>query len=85
VQFIHRIIPYLILIPIFYLFKIKDPIVRKQTYYLGGFWLLQVFLGVTTLLFGVPVWLGVMHQLGAVALLSASLILLFKIQGKTST
>ncbi|MDH5380060.1 MAG: COX15/CtaA family protein [Cyclobacteriaceae bacterium] len=85
VQFIHRIIPYLILIPVFYLFKIKDPIVRKQTYYLGGFWLLQVFLGVTTLLFGVPVWLGVMHQLGAVALLSASLILLFKIQGETST
>ncbi|MFZ5669886.1 MAG: COX15/CtaA family protein [Pseudomonadota bacterium] len=35
----------------------------------GGVALLQATLGVATLMAGVPLWLGVLHQLGAVALL----------------
>jgi cytochrome c oxidase assembly protein subunit 15 len=32
---------------------------------------LQFFLGVLTIMFAVPVWLGVLHQVGAFFLLSA--------------
>ena len=39
---------------------------------IGGVALLQAGLGVATLMTGVPLWLGVLHQLGAVALLTVA-------------
>ena len=39
---------------------------------IGGVALLQAGLGVATLMAGVPLWLGVLHQLGAVALLTVA-------------
>ncbi len=38
----------------------------------GGVALLQAVLGVATLMAGVPLWLGILHQLGAVALLAVA-------------
>lgn len=48
---------------------------------LGLMLLTQVTLGVATLLFVVPVTLGVAHQAGAVILLSAAIWLLFELRG----
>lgn len=39
---------------------------------IGGVALLQAILGIVTLMTGVPLWLGVLHQLGAVALLTVA-------------
>ncbi|HRD27212.1 MAG TPA: COX15/CtaA family protein [Caulobacter sp.] len=38
----------------------------------GGVVLLQALLGIATLMAGVPLWLGILHQLGAVALLATA-------------
>lgn len=76
VQFVHRIIAYLVVISIGFIW-IKS---KKQTLTVwqqkGINWLvilvsLQFVLGVSTLLLHVPVWLGVAHQIGAFFLLSA--------------
>jgi cytochrome c oxidase assembly protein subunit 15 len=68
VQFIHRIIAYLITLMTISLiiktFKTTDATkeLKNASVYLGGLILLQVILGITTLLTGVPIWLGVLHQ-----------------------
>jgi heme a synthase len=46
---------------------------------LGTIILLQFALGLTTLLLGVPVWAGAMHQAGAVALLAATLLAIHRL------
>ena len=43
---------------------------------------IQFLLGLTTLLLGVPVWAGVLHQAGAVLLLSVVLIVAHRLQAK---
>ena len=39
--------------------------------------ILQVILGVFTLLHGVPIWLGIIHQLGAFVLLGTTVLCMF--------
>ena len=43
--------------------------------------LVQVVLGISTLLFGVPIWLGVLHQAGAVILFGFSIFLTYTLNG----
>lgn len=76
VQFIHRYLAYFVVGFIFYLwFKAKKtPITQLQQNGLNSLVILvglQFFLGVLTLIWAVPVWLGVAHQVGAFLLLAA--------------
>lgn len=47
---------------------------RPLVWALGGMVILQVTLGISTLLLGVPVWLGALHQAGAILLLTAVIL-----------
>ena len=47
--------------------------------------IIQFLLGLTTLLLGVPVWAGALHQAGAVLLLSVVLIVTHRLQAKQCT
>ena len=76
VQFVHRILAYLVVFMVFLIFK-KSRNLERTTYqnkaiqsllFLVG---LQFILGVFTIILQVPVWLGVAHQIGAFFLLSA--------------
>ena len=76
VQFVHRNLALLLLgLIIWQFWKYKDAMVKavkKSSYFLLGAALLQVTLGITTLLMskgGVPVFWGVAHQMGALVLL----------------
>jgi len=82
VQFVHRMIAYLIVVTLFVLWvKAKkaqlDRYQRKALLILTGAVTVQFLLGVFTLLYMVPVSLGVLHQFGAIFLLFASFYLLF--------
>lgn len=76
VQFVHRTLAYVVVTFILIIwFKAKKMILT--TYQLKGINMLfalvglQFLLGVLTLIYAVPVWLGVAHQIGAFFLLSA--------------
>lgn len=72
VQFIHRTLPVLIVIYAVYLWFSKKPQLlrpRKALNLVLVFLGAQFCLGVFTLLYAVPVWLGVLHQVTALALL----------------
>jgi len=76
VQFIHRTLAYIVVGSIVYLyFKSKKFTLSKvQTNGINLLLVLvfvQFILGVFTLLYGVPVWLGLIHQVSAFLLLSA--------------
>jgi len=82
VQFIHRELAYLILGLIIYIFfKAKSLQLIKIEQQAVNLLLitvcLQVILGITTLIMGVPIWLGIAHQIGAFLLLGASVFSLF--------
>lgn len=76
IQFIHRTLAYLVVVCIFILwFKAREMTLTKQQQkgintllILVGF---QFLLGVLTIIYAVPLWLGVAHQIGAFLLLSA--------------
>lgn len=75
VQFIHRTLAYIVVASIVYLyFKSKKFTLNKaQTNGINLLLILvfvQFILGVFTLLYGVPVWLGLIHQVSAFLLLS---------------
>lgn len=76
VQFVHRTLAYIVVIfilLIWYKGKMMTPN-NMQIKGLNALLLLvgvQFLLGVLTLMYGVPVWLGVTHQIGAFFLLSA--------------
>ncbi|WP_223033150.1 COX15/CtaA family protein [Hanstruepera marina] len=76
VQFIHRTLAYVVVIfilLIWYKGKMMTPD-KMQLKGLNALLLLvgvQFLLGVLTIMYGVPVWLGVTHQIGAFFLLSA--------------
>ena len=76
VQFIHRTLAYIVVLFIFLIWR-KTRELPKTTWQKRGvnsiliFVGIQFILGVLTLLFRVPVWLGVSHQIGAFFLLSA--------------
>ena len=75
VQFVHRSLAYIVVIFILAIwYKAKRiEITSWQTKGINGLLIMvgvQFFLGVLTLLLAVPVWLGVLHQVGAFILLS---------------
>ena len=77
VQFIHRITAYIVMIVIFIAcfngFKIKNPTLTKALFYLILALVFQVMLGISTLIYSVPLILALLHQLGAVIALSCLL------------
>lgn len=78
VQLLHRGTAYLlcILIPVFLLVVRRvqaSKALKQSSYILLGVLVLQVLLGVFTLLGRVPLWLGVFHQAGALLLLGVML------------
>ena len=83
VQFIHRNVAYFIifffLIIVTTVYKNNNLIyLRKITFILFIFLLLQIFLGIVTILSGAQMFYASMHQIGSILLISTSLILLFK-------
>lgn len=76
VQFIHRYLAYLVVgVVIFLLLKSAkfelSANQKRSLMVLIGIVFVQFLLGVFTLLYAVPVWLGVIHQVGALLLLGA--------------
>jgi len=76
VQFVHRTLAYLVVIFILFIYfkgqkYINSHYQKKALNLLLGLVFLQFVLGVFTLILQVPVWLGVVHQVGAFLLLSA--------------
>ncbi len=72
VQFIHRTVGLLIFILIALMWGMRNKaqwnLKSKQKYAINlamGFVSIQVLLGIFTLIFNVPIWLGVIHQIGA--------------------
>ena len=88
VQFIHRWIPLILFILVivlsFRVEKIREliPLQKWSIRILMGVLLIQVILGVYTILLAVPISLGVMHQFGAVLLFGATLWSLFLFRTK---
>jgi cytochrome c oxidase assembly protein subunit 15 len=77
VQFIHRMIAYLVCAIIFWIYYKAKTLGNLTVYQTKGInslillVILQFVLGVFTLILQVPVWLGVAHQVGAFFLLSS--------------
>ncbi len=84
VQFVHRTFAYIVVAMMFLLyFKSKkhslNSLQQKGIYLLLIIVLIQFALGVFTLLFHVPLWLGLAHQLVAFGLLSAMVYTLHRL------
>ena len=82
-QFIHRNVAYIMLlfflVILFIVFKNDDlAYLRKSAILVFLFLLLQLFLGILTIIFGAQIFFASMHQLGSIVLLTATLILVFK-------
>lgn len=76
VQFVHRMLAYLVVIFIFVIWRKsrKMELTKYQSnsiHFLLAMVGVQFILGVYTIIYQVPVWLGVAHQVGAFILLSA--------------
>lgn len=82
VQFNHRMMAMITTSIIFYLFlnRKKVPTLSKPIGVFMGFCLLQVTLGISTLLTFVPTSLAASHQLNSLSLLTSALYLLHKIK-----
>ena len=83
VQFIHRNIAYFIFVFLLFIlikvFKNNDFMYLRKTILLVFFvLLLQIFLGIITVLSGAQIFIASMHQMGSIFLVSVSLILIFK-------
>ena len=83
VQFIHRNIAYLILV--FYLFILYMVLKNNNFFYLRNTvfliflsLLIQIFLGVLTILSGAQIILASLHQIGSIFLITTSVVLVFK-------
>jgi cytochrome c oxidase assembly protein subunit 15 len=87
VQFIHRNFAYIIMI--FYLFIFFKVYKNKLSDYfkilntIGVFLILQIFLGILTLLSGAQMFLSSMHQISSIFLISSSVYFLY-LNTKTS-
>jgi cytochrome c oxidase assembly protein subunit 15 len=82
VQFIHRNVAYIMLVfflvILFIVFKNDDlAYLRKSAISVFLLLLLQLFLGILTIIFGAQILFASMHQLGSIVLLTATLILVF--------
>lgn len=85
IQFVHRMVAYAILIVGFWLYLTSrgaevDTRLRRGIAVLLGLILLQIVLGILTLLYVVPVSLGAKHQGGGMLVLAAALYVLHRIQ-----
>jgi len=83
VQFIHRNIAYFIILLFSFIatiiYRNEDFIyLRKTTLLIFIFLILQVFLGILTVLSGAQIILASIHQIGSIFLITTSLILVFK-------
>jgi len=83
VQFIHRNIAYFIILLFCFIatiiYRNEDFIyLRSTTLLVFIFLLLQIFLGILTVLSGSQIILASMHQIGSILLITTSLILVFK-------
>ena len=83
VQFIHRNIAYFIFVFLLFIlikiFKNDDFMHLRKTILLVFFsLLLQIFLGILTVLSGAQIFIASMHQIGSILLITTSLILVFK-------
>ena len=80
IQFLHRLIAYLLLFFILILnyFFIKNKIDIKNVLFFDLAILLQVFLGILTLISGVEIKYASLHQLGSIFVLTTYLIILYK-------
>lgn len=82
VQFIHRILAHIVVIIAFVIFircqkLADDTFLKKSSMLLILVITLQFCLGIATLIFAVPVWLGVLHQLGALGFLGIAMYYVF--------
>ncbi|MBI1407626.1 MAG: heme A synthase [Caulobacter sp.] len=86
VQFHHRLGAYLIAIGavVVAVLAARDrllaPSARLAAYGLGGVVALQVILGISALMAVVPLWLGILHQAGAVVLLAAATVFAWRVR-----
>ena len=80
IQFLHRSTAYLLLFFIIILnyFFVKNKIYIKNILLFDVAILLQVFLGIVTLISGVEIKYASLHQLGSIFVLTAYLIILYK-------
>jgi len=80
VQFLHRFTAYLLLFFILILnyFFIKNKINIKNIIFFDVAILIQIFLGIITLLSGVEIKYASLHQLGSIFVLTTYLVILFK-------
>ena len=81
VQFIHRNLAYII--GVFYIF-ILYKIYKNKIYYLyrsintiGCFIILQIILGILTLLYGAQIYIASMHQISSIFLVSSCIYFLY--------
>jgi cytochrome c oxidase assembly protein subunit 15 len=79
VQFNHRVFAYLVFILIVAFAvqarrsRMVQPAVRAGAYLLAALAFVQVVLGITTILLVAPLWMGMIHQLFALVLLTAAI------------
>ena len=80
IQFLHRFIAYLLLFFILFLnyFFIRNKFNIKNVLFFDVAILLQVFLGIITLISGVEIKYASLHQLGSIFVLTTYLIILYK-------
>lgn len=89
VQFVHRTFAYVVVLLVGYIWFLSrnenlDNLQRKSLNFMIFMVVLQFTLGVFTLLYLVPVSLGVAHQFGALLLLSGSVVFMYGSPGKAS-
>ncbi len=82
VQFIHRTFAFVVLFLIIYIFyqSRKTPLIQLEKNAINLLLVtvfFQMVLGIITLVLGVPIWLGVIHQLGAFILLASTVFSIF--------
>ena len=81
IQFIHRNLAYLIgifYISIFYkIYRYKMYDLYKSINYLGIFIILQIILGIFTVLYGAQIYVASMHQISSIFLVSSSIYFLY--------
>ena len=81
VQFLHRLLAYLIVIVYFYLlalvFKEKNKVLYKPILIIGIILLIQVGLGILTILSGVKISYASLHQINSIFIILSTLYLLY--------
>ena len=85
VQFIHRYLAYIVVILVVFLWETVrkmdlTPMQRKTSNIMLSVVCIQFLLGVITLLFAVPVTMGVLHQTGAFVLFAAALLFIHSLR-----